>query len=224
MKSGVLWKEGQGLFKKPWAHRYFHLSVVDRKLSYYTIDTRTKKGEVNLAGVSACVIPAGDIVKKQFGDSANVHPFMITYPSEPRSIIARDSMFLVANSYEEALDWVTEINKASVSKGGEKMVDIQPQHEASAAVENENGLDGEAEKQTSHLVTQIIHLPFTYFNMLFTYIDETSNSYLVAYVMPLLFYLWAPSALQPILFVIFYYSSLYLYINAISKARNPLLE
>lgn len=86
--------------------------MADRKLSYYTIEHKTKKGEVDLKGVVATLIPPSDAMKDKFGPTAT--PFIITYPQkESKSYLERSKMFLISDSPDDAVDWVVGINTAS---------------------------------------------------------------------------------------------------------------
>jgi hypothetical protein len=110
VKSGVLWKRGQGVIVKPWARRQFLVSVESARMEYYS-SKGMKKGEVDLEGVLATITSKESLsLEKSFGPHATA--FLLKYPSQQRD---RNQMLLVADSYDEAVDWIRVINRASGS-------------------------------------------------------------------------------------------------------------
>jgi hypothetical protein len=79
-------------------------------MEYYS-SKGAKKGEVDLEGVLAAITSKESLsLDKSFGPNATA--FLLKYPSQQRD---RNQMLLVAESYDEAVDWIRFINRASGS-------------------------------------------------------------------------------------------------------------
>lgn len=97
--SGILWKRGLGLLYTPWAKRRFVLDAENHVLSYYTLKSNKKKGEVFLSGMdiklhpqdsSICCGRDGVAVEIQYGSQHDN---------------GRSNMVLLAPSLQEAKKW-----------------------------------------------------------------------------------------------------------------------
>ena len=89
------------------------LDVESKKLEYFTVDRKERKGDVDLTGVVASMSSTSrKSVVSKFG--AQSRSFVVVYPA--RQEHKRTRMFLVAESLEECISWVSLIN--SVSRSG----------------------------------------------------------------------------------------------------------
>lgn len=88
-------------------------------MEYYS-EKGERKGAVDLQGVEASITPKESLsLDKSFGPNATA--FLLKYPSQQKD---RNKMLLVAETYDDAIEWIRIINRASANTFAKNSVNL----------------------------------------------------------------------------------------------------
>ncbi len=185
------------------------LDAEAKKLEYFTEDKKERKGEVDLTGVVASMSSTSrKSVESKFGSQSR--SFVVVYPG--RQEHKRTRMFLVADSLDECISWVSLINQVSKNSVNDNVTDIDYNEEDFAESE-EHSVGVGISKPTENIEQQDDQVLST----LSAFVIDNAVLLLLPWLI-----LFLKKWIQPLAFILFIYMLIFVHKYNVEFVLRPL--